>query len=783
MSSDNAKEDNDSASFSFAIEELRKIGEIETKKLAEKNKEKQLHAIQMALLDEFIAEENKVAEYFKRGVDTALIGQEIRSIEEQYKIATRGIFIDSQGFQTMRNLSTSVLLMNEIETTLKQIKKKVEAYLSDLEPFRNKIDSLQNDTLIYKFPKDSALFMTYWDKLLNITVQFDHTDSLLTNTIKQLRESDNYITTLQGKITTGIELTEDRKQSLAKNQFSRELNDLFKPDQEKESITDKADFAYTKAGLVLNYYFRNNLWRVFVVLFAFVMLAYFILKVNSKYKIKYPDDVRVPDDSVFRHPLFSSAFMSLMILQFIFPHPPVVFSGLLWILSSLILTLVLWKDFSGMQRFFWIFFVTAFIAVLLIDLNLKESQAERWLMLVIALLGIAAGFRALKKNMIVKENRTIKLLLLAFSMLLMVVSVISNLFGRYNLSKTQLVIAFIAQPLAYLLYQAWVMVSLLLRTSADVYGSEGNQKFQERVQKIAQQVPVYLKYLLIAGWIILVARNFHFYDKFTNDLTALMEKETAIGNFTFSFDKLLLFVFIIILSTVISKTISFYADKADTSASLNADGTSKTSGLSNWMLLIRIAVISLGTLLAFAATGFPMDKMTIIIGSLGVGIGLGLQTIVNNLVSGILLAFEKPFKIGDYIEVSGEEGRVKEIGIRSSKLSTAEGADVIIPNGDLLSKHLTNWTMRNSLKRSELNLNIKYGSHLNEIKSTLEQIMQNNDRINKNPSPAVLLHQFGSGSAEYRLLYWTNIEWEDDVKSELIVAVEDELKKAGIGLE
>ncbi|MBK8553274.1 MAG: mechanosensitive ion channel [Ignavibacteria bacterium] len=241
----------------------------------------------------------------------------------------------------------------------------------------------------------------------------------------------------------------------------------------------------------------------------------------------------------------------------------------------------------------------------------------------------------------------------------------------------------------------------------------------------------------------------------------------------------MLFIFIILISTLISKAVSFYADKADNSGKARLRDSAKSGGLSNWMLLIRIGVISIGTLLAFAATGLPIDKMTLIIGSLGVGVGLGLQSVVNNLVSGIMLAFEKPFKIGDYIEIGDEAGRIKEIGIRSSKLSTSEGADIIIPNGDLLSKHVINWTLSNSQKRSELILKINSGKKLNEVKTVFLNIMDMNENIEKNPKPEVLMNHFSGSDAEYRLLYWTYIDQEDQVRSELIVAVEDELKKSG----
>src|SRR6202000_2291013 len=100
-----------------------------------------------------------------------------------------------------------------------------------------------------------------------------------------------------------------------------------------------------------------------------------------------------------------------------------------------------------------------------------------------------------------------------------------------------------------------------------------------------------------------------------------------------------------------------------------------------------------GFLLAVAASGLSVDRITVILGALGVGVGLGLQNIVNNFVSGIILIFDRPVRIGDTVEVADKKGRVKEISIRTSTLLTDEGAEVIIPNGDVLPSRIVTWTL------------------------------------------------------------------------------------------
>jgi small-conductance mechanosensitive channel len=163
----------------------------------------------------------------------------------------------------------------------------------------------------------------------------------------------------------------------------------------------------------------------------------------------------------------------------------------------------------------------------------------------------------------------------------------------------------------------------------------------------------------------------------------------------------------------------------------------------------------MGLFLAIAATGVPVDRITIILGALSVGVGLGLQALVNNLVSGLIIAFEKPVNVGDQVEIEGRSGRIKSIGFRSSIVSTFDGADVIIPNGDLLKAHLVNWTLGKSRRRADLPVGVAFGTDLQKTKKLLEELMAEDKRILPYPSPVVLFQQFSSSSIDIKLFFWT----------------------------
>jgi small-conductance mechanosensitive channel len=200
-------------------------------------------------------------------------------------------------------------------------------------------------------------------------------------------------------------------------------------------------------------------------------------------------------------------------------------------------------------------------------------------------------------------------------------------------------------------------------------------------------------------------------------------------------------------------------------------------------LIIRIGVFSLGFLLAVAASGFPLDKLTIIISAFGVGIGFGLQNIVNNLVSGLILAFEKPVNIGDVVEVAGHTGTMKEIGIRSSKIIAGDGSEVIIPNGDFISHQVVNWTMSNNSKQVDLRIITAYGVDLNKVKDLLKGMLVNRNDILSAPAPAVFINNVSEIAVEFKVLFWVvDVNSMGELRSKTLTDVYELLAKEGIQL-
>ena len=219
---------------------------------------------------------------------------------------------------------------------------------------------------------------------------------------------------------------------------------------------------------------------------------------------------------------------------------------------------------------------------------------------------------------------------------------------------------------------------------------------QQRTMKLVIQL-LNLACVLIA--IFVLANNLQMMDLLVGLADEVLGKVRKIGNISFTLGNLIVAIILIIITNWLQKNISIILLGGE-----NGKLSQKYNQKMTLFPLVRLVIILVGFFIAISALGMSLDKLTVVIGALSVGIGLGMQNIINNFVSGIILVFDKPFRVGDQIELADKKGRVKEIGIRASILQTADGADVIIPNGDLLSGRVVNWTLSHDYSKTSFTI-------------------------------------------------------------------------------
>ncbi len=283
----------------------------------------------------------------------------------------------------------------------------------------------------------------------------------------------------------------------------------------------------------------------------------------------------------------------------------------------------------------------------------------------------------------------------------------------------------------------------------------------------------FVRLILLIIYIVAFAHYFHVDDYIAEAVSDFLTAERSVGSLTFDWGGILLFVSVLFITSKLAGWVKFFTTGKAIYGSQKKTGTIAA--------MVRFGIILAGFLMALFVSGIPLDKITIILGALSVGLGFGLQNIVNNLVSGIILIFERPIQVGDMVNVKTYMGVVKDIGIRASVVKTFDGAEVIIPNGHLISEEVINWTLSDQHRRVEVLVGVAYGSDVEKVKEVLTEIVSDFKGILKLPKPMVLFQEFGDSSLNFSLRFWvSDIDDWLIIKSDITTSVYHALQKAKI---
>jgi potassium efflux system protein len=186
--------------------------------------------------------------------------------------------------------------------------------------------------------------------------------------------------------------------------------------------------------------------------------------------------------------------------------------------------------------------------------------------------------------------------------------------------------------------------------------------------------------------------------------------------------------------------------------------------------MVHYALLLLGFFVGLAVLGVDLTKVTILAGAFTVGVGFGLQTVINNFVCGLILLFERPIKVGDVIQIDSDIGEVRQIGIRAGIIRTTDGSEVIVPNASIIANKVTNWTLSDRYRAIEIPVTVARGAAPQQVMDILKRAAANQPGITKDPAPQAYVANFGSAAVSLNLRVWTD-QYEDwiQVRSNLAV--------------
>ena len=349
-------------------------------------------------------------------------------------------------------------------------------------------------------------------------------------------------------------------------------------------------------------------------------------------------------------------------------------------------------------------------------------------------------------------------------------SIVGDTGTAYHLTEGILTSAFTALLL-------WAAILLLRTLTVISLNTEAARKLQ---MVLRDSESICTGCMKIFRWTGIGAWAYYTLDGFGNLKTVqawlnrFFHYEIDFGNITLTPLNFLYFLLAIWLSMVISRLLRFILEKDVMPRTSLPQGVPETISKA-----VHYGTLLVGFFFALSAIGIDGSSLALILGALGFGISFGLQNVVNNFVSGLILLFERPIRVGDKIQIGDMGGVVGEIGIRATTVHTWDGADVIVPNANLISNDIINWTFSDHKRRIEVKVGVAYGVDPETVLNLLPSLAAKHPNVLDDPEPIALFLGFGDSSLDFSLRCWTKAP-APDIQSDVGVAVNRALVEAGI---
>lgn len=580
-----------------------------------------------------------------------------------------------------------------------------------------------------------------------------------------------------------IEQTQIRQESQIFARHHRSLLELDWGEWSNWNPIPSSKQYYKEEINLLAAYFRHQITGIitFIISMFILFLAFRSLK-------KHIIEKGISDHSfygkelgkVFKQSIILAFILGIFLSVLIFPNRPVILTDISRILIVFPLIYIIFFLLNKKFSRHLILFGILTILISAIYIFPPEHLLYRILILLIATIEIGLLWSLLKylnKNPLKNKllNQFVRFILIV-NLIISISGLVGAITGATMLAEEAVSVPVVITFAAMLLIVSVISVGGLIEIAID--SPRGKKSNVIRLEGTFIKTRI-IRWLNIAAgiyWISIFLKSINLSQVIFDSITNTIKYEINIGSANFTLGEVLVFILVIWISVMISRFMQIVLEKDVLNRFKMAKGVPFTIGL-----MVRYAIITIGVFLAVSAAGLPVGSLGLLIGAFGVGIGFGLQNIFNNLVSGLILLFERPIQLGDTVEVGNLIGKVKSIGIRSSNVRTFEGAEVIVPNGLFISNEVVNWTLSDRHRRIEVNAGVAYGSDPHKVKKILLEGLKKHPDIIDDPAPEVFFKALGESSLDFRILFWTsNISEWLRIQSDIVFMVHDVLKENGI---
>ena len=720
---------------------------------------------------------NNITNEAKYGFKTIEIEKAVLEMQVTIRTISQSLGRDSTVLN-INNLHLYRVLLLDMEEKLHGWRDVLYKDNKDLSNMSAEMNAFVRDSFTQKVAADTAFANLHLDEMLILNDRWAEAQTVTNTNLTRISKLQAAVSSAYFDVTELQNVVGNQIGEMGTKIFAKEYNYIWKA-QTPSSFDDVVAFAVQSCKermSVLLYYLKLSTWDWLSVIL--MGLVYFLWVFINFGKIKASAESK-PDYGEFKYilpvPLLSTLIFILNIAPLYAFDQPAIYMEILHLLVLIPLTVVFWRIWPRPLFLCWCALIILSILTSVMNVVITPGWPLRVFLLTLNISSLFAGFRFLSEyNKAPSLGRMVKWVAMLY-VIMNALAVIANIAGRLTLAKTlassaiigitQIAGLFVLVPM---LTEAFYLQMKSRRVSG---GMTAKFDYTEIQQGLFQLLGIGA----ILCWLVIFTTNLEIYTVIVSFLNGLLNTPRLVGSTSFSIGNILTFILILYLVSVLQKYVGYFF--GETEEDFIGDLDKKESR----MVLFRLVIIMIGFFVAVVASGLPVDKVTVVLGALGVGIGLGLQNIVYNLVSGVILIFEKPMQIGDYIEVADKKGRVQNIGIRSSKLITSDGSEVIVPNGDILSSHMVNWTRSNNHRRTELNMEIEPATELQAAKDIILNALKGDEHVIQDLPAEILVNNLSEKSGSISINVWINsIYKEQEFKSEMISKIYTLLAEKGI---
>lgn len=714
----------------------------------------------------------------------------INSADSLYLIAIVELENESKFLSETENLSNRVLddalqQWSNYKTNLAEWQSLISDRSVMLTINTNKIDKL---IIIWNLTlKDARKENAPKGIILNLREVINKLESLKNNLrtkILSIYTKQSKLTDLALYIDETIRSINLQKKSLRKAYLTQDspaiwnaYDSTFVSSMNKEVLTTSVNET-TKALSIFQTANKDNFYFHLFIFLIFIVLLYYLQK--------YAITKEITDEAVIKaKKILNNYFLSALILGFIatiwiYPTRQLVVNDIFQFILLILITMFL-PNVSNKN-----FRVVLYYSIIIHLVNQLQlffpitSIISRLFMFI----EIALAFMVLR-NLLNKEGELygrIKaskwnfiLTLIRLFYLVLSVSFIANIFGFVGLATLTNNIVVNSLFNAFIVYTGLFIVVntvTLIFSSDHILMLNSIRKYHKQ---ILSNIIKYTTIFAFLFWAKSVLTLLGVYENFINWLSGIFLTSWQFGDILIDLGSVLSFIMVIIVTFILVKVIRVILEEEIFVRIKLPRGVPGAVSM-----VIRYFIVGWGIVISINALGIDLSQFGLMAGALGVGIGFGLQNIVFNFIAGLILAFERPIQVGDTIETGTVMGTVKSIGVRSSTVLTFDGSEVIVPNGNLISNDVINWTLSDRRKRRDIFVGVEYGSDPHAVMEVLRKAADGNVNVLQNPEPWILFEGFGDSSLNFRLRIWTSLDVGLTTKSQVTIAIYDGLNEAGI---